>query len=224
MYWTAVAAPIKNAFAIDLCARYQLRKAERHEAAPFDVAIRLVPSRFRPCQPRPNRKTGRQKPLRAIVPSRPGSTIVDIIARVGFEQLSAQLDSRSRPRTVQAPVQGTTASGMVAKAYPDGYTILVNSSAHTIAPAFYPSLGYDPARISAAVIPLGDLPRCWYPAVPIQNRWRPRRRSQGQAVHADSPRPASARRPISARCAFNQAPASRPCMSHSRAVSTYGKS
>ena len=96
------------------------------------------------------------KPLRAIVPYAAG-TITDIIPRVVFEQLSAQL---GQPITVEnrPGAGGTTGSSMVAKADPDGYTILVNSSAHTIAPAFYPSLGYDPARDFSAVIPLGDLP------------------------------------------------------------------
>jgi tripartite-type tricarboxylate transporter receptor subunit TctC len=36
--------------------------------------------------------------------------------------------------------------------------VLVNSSAHTIAPALYSKLGYDPARDFAAVIPLGISP------------------------------------------------------------------
>lgn len=96
------------------------------------------------------------KPLHVIVPFAAG-TITDIIPRVVFEQLSAQLGQsivvENRPGA-----GGTTAAGMVAKADPDGYTVLVHSSAHTIAPAFYPSLGYDVARDFAAVIPLGDLP------------------------------------------------------------------
>jgi tripartite-type tricarboxylate transporter receptor subunit TctC len=53
---------------------------------------------------------------------------------------------------------GTIGAGVVAKAEPDGYTILAHSSAHTIAPALYPSLGYHPARDFAAVVPLGVSP------------------------------------------------------------------
>ena len=60
-------------------------------------------------------------------------------------------------RTV--PARGTTtAAGLVAKADPDGYTILVNSSAHTIAPALYPNLSYDPATDFSAVALLGVVP------------------------------------------------------------------
>ena len=115
----------------------------------FCLALSALPATAQP-------QSWPTKPLRAIVPFAAG-TIVDIIARVAFEQLSAQL---RQPITVEnrPGAGGTTGAGMVAKADPDGTTLLVNSSAHTIAPAFYPSLGYDPARDFAAVIPLGDLP------------------------------------------------------------------
>ena len=36
---------------------------------------------------------------------------------------------------------------------PDGYTILVNSAAHTIAPALYPNLSFNPATDFSAVAP-----------------------------------------------------------------------
>ena len=52
----------------------------------------------------------------------------------------------------------TTAAGFVAKADPDGYTLLVNSAAHTIAPALHPALNYNPATDFAAVAMLGVLP------------------------------------------------------------------
>lgn len=96
------------------------------------------------------------KPLRAIVPYGAGST-TDIVPRVVFEQLSQQLRQtivvENRPGA-----GGTIGANFVAKSDPDGYTLLVNSTAHTIAPSLYPNLGYDPARDFAAVIPLGISP------------------------------------------------------------------
>ena len=96
------------------------------------------------------------KPLRAIVPIAAGS-VLDIVPRVVFEHLSTQLGQsivvENRPGA-----GGTIGSSYVAKSEPDGYTILVNSSAHTIAPALQPNLTYDPVRDFAAVVPLGVSP------------------------------------------------------------------
>jgi tripartite-type tricarboxylate transporter receptor subunit TctC len=96
------------------------------------------------------------KPLRAIVPIAPGS-ITDIVPRVVFEQLSAQLGQtivvENRPGGAQ-----TIGANAVAKSDPDGYTFLANSAAHAIAPALNANLGYHPARDFAAVIPLGIVP------------------------------------------------------------------
>ena len=44
---------------------------------------------------------------------------------------------------------------MVARADPDGYTILINSSAHSAIPAIYPNVPYDATRDFAAVASLG---------------------------------------------------------------------
>jgi len=96
------------------------------------------------------------KPLKAIVPIAAGS-ITDIVPRVVFEQLSAQLGQsiivENRPGAAQ-----TIGPNVVAKSDPDGYTLLINSSAHTIAPSLHPNLSYHPARDFAAVIPLGIMP------------------------------------------------------------------
>jgi tripartite-type tricarboxylate transporter receptor subunit TctC len=96
------------------------------------------------------------KPLKVIVPAAAGST-VDIIPRIVFEQLATQL---GQPIIIEnRGGAGTTiGSAAVAKAEPDGYTLLVNSPAHTIAPALYPGLAYHPSRDFAAVIPLGISP------------------------------------------------------------------
>jgi len=96
------------------------------------------------------------KPLTAIVPVGAGSS-TDIVHRLVLEQLSAQL---GQPIVVENRVGagGTIGSSFVAKAAPDGYTILAHGSAHTIAPALYKSLSYDPARDFVAVAPVGVSP------------------------------------------------------------------
>ncbi len=96
------------------------------------------------------------QPLKVIVPAAAGST-VDIIPRVVFEQLSSQL---GQPILVEnrAGAGATLGSSIVAKSMPDGYTILVSSSALTIAPALYPNLSYRPSVDFSAVTPLGVSP------------------------------------------------------------------
>jgi tripartite-type tricarboxylate transporter receptor subunit TctC len=46
----------------------------------------------------------------------------------------------------------------VAKAEPDGYTLLINAAAHSGAPAAYPNLPYDAANDFAAVACFGSVP------------------------------------------------------------------
>jgi len=93
------------------------------------------------------------KPIRAVVPVGAGSS-TDIVHRIVLEQLSLQL---GQPVVVENRVGagGTIGSALVAKAAPDGTTLLAHGSAHTIAPALYKSLPYDPARDFAAVAPVG---------------------------------------------------------------------
>jgi tripartite-type tricarboxylate transporter receptor subunit TctC len=96
------------------------------------------------------------KPIRAIIPFGAGSA-TDVVPRIVLEQLSAQL---GQPIVVEnrGGAGGTIGSAMVAKAEPDGYTILVNSSAHTITPSIYPNLSYDVARDFVAVAAVGNVP------------------------------------------------------------------
>ena len=93
------------------------------------------------------------KPVRAIVPLGAGST-TDIVPRVVFEQLSEQLGQTIVVEN-RAGAGGTIGTGIVARAPPDGYTILASGSVHTISPSLYKNLNYDPAQDFSAVIPLG---------------------------------------------------------------------
>jgi tripartite-type tricarboxylate transporter receptor subunit TctC len=96
------------------------------------------------------------KPIRAIVPFTAGSA-VDIIPRTVFEQLGVAL-GQSVIVENRSGAGGTLGAAAVARADPDGYTILANSSAHTVIPSLYPNAPYDTARDFAGVIPLGSLP------------------------------------------------------------------
>jgi len=96
------------------------------------------------------------RPLHVIVPYAAG-TFTDIVPRIVLEQVSAQI---GQPIVIEnrPGAGGSMGAGTVAKAAPDGYTLLVNSSAQTIAPALYPGLSYDPARDFIAVMPLASTP------------------------------------------------------------------
>jgi len=96
------------------------------------------------------------KPIRAIVPYTAGGAI-DIVSRTVAQQLSAQLGQpiviESRPGA--GGVIGTAA---VAKADPDGHTILLTASSHTISPWANASLPYDTVGDLAGITPLASLP------------------------------------------------------------------
>lgn len=96
------------------------------------------------------------KPLRAIVPVGAGSS-TDIVHRIVLEQLSLQL-GQSIVVENRLGAGGTIGTAVVAKAPPDGYTLLANGAAHTIAPSLYKNLPYDPVRDFVAVVPLGSSP------------------------------------------------------------------
>jgi tripartite-type tricarboxylate transporter receptor subunit TctC len=94
--------------------------------------------------------------IRLISPFPPGSA-VDAVARPVFDQVSRQIGQtivfESRPGA-----GGTIGMAAVAKAEPDGYTLLVNSSVHTITPSTYSKLPYDTVRDFAGIIPLAQFP------------------------------------------------------------------
>jgi tripartite-type tricarboxylate transporter receptor subunit TctC len=96
------------------------------------------------------------KPIHAIVPFTAGSA-TDIVARTVFEPLSHEL-GQSIIVENRAGAGGMIGAGMVAKADPDGYSLLVSSSSHTIIPALYPKVPYDTVQDFTGVIPLGSLP------------------------------------------------------------------
>ena len=97
-----------------------------------------------------------KQPIRAMIPFSAGSTL-DIVGRIVLEPLSTQLGQTIVVEN-RGGAGGTIGTAAVAKAEPDGYTVLINASAHSAAPAAYPNAAYDPARDFSAVIPFGTVP------------------------------------------------------------------
>ena len=88
-----------------------------------------------------------------MIPFAAGSSL-DIVGRLVLDPLSSQL---GQPVVVEnrGGAGGTIGTGLVAKAEPDGYTILIQASAHSAAPAAYPNITYDVAKDFVAIIPFG---------------------------------------------------------------------
>ena len=84
------------------------------------------------------------KPVRMIVPFTAGSNI-DIIARPVGQKLS-EIWGQSVVIENRPGAGGTLGAGLVAKSQPDGYTVLLNSSAQAINPSLYASLPYEHTR------------------------------------------------------------------------------
>src|SRR5262245_78536 len=96
------------------------------------------------------------RPIRVIIPLSAGAA-TDIMARAVFDQVSQQV---GQPIVVEnRPGAGNTIGmAAVAQAEPDGYTILANSSTHTVSPATRSKLPFNVTTDLSGVIPLGNMP------------------------------------------------------------------
>ena len=94
------------------------------------------------------------KPIKAFIPFGAGSA-TDVVTRAVFDLLAMEL---GQPIVIEnrGGAGGTLGVGAVVRAEPDGYTILANSSAHTIAPWIVPNVPYDTARDLAGALMIGQ--------------------------------------------------------------------
>lgn len=96
------------------------------------------------------------KPIRVIVPFAAGST-TDIIARAIADKVGASL---GQPLVIdnRGGASGTIGQQAVATAAPDGYTIMIHSSSHTVSPSTFAKLPFDTVADFAGVTPISSLP------------------------------------------------------------------
>src|SRR3954463_12492717 len=81
------------------------------------------------------------KAVQMIVAFTPGSA-VDIVGRIVAERLS-QMWGQPVVSDNRAGAGGSIGSNVVARAAPDGYTLLVTSNAHIVNPSIFAKLPYD---------------------------------------------------------------------------------
>jgi tripartite-type tricarboxylate transporter receptor subunit TctC len=96
------------------------------------------------------------RPLKIVVPIDAGST-TDYIARTLAEQLLLPL-GQSIVVENRSGAGGSIGTAFVARAAPDGYTLLVVSSAHTVNPAIHSALPYNTATDFSGISMLVTLP------------------------------------------------------------------
>ena len=109
------------------------------------------------------------KPIRMLV-GFPAGGPTDVVGRIIAEKLAGQLGQpvliENRPGAA-----GNIAAEQVARAAPDGYTLLYASNAIAISPAIYAKLGFDPLKDLTPVTETGtgSLVFLVHPSVPVKS-------------------------------------------------------
>lgn len=130
------------------------------------------------------------KPVRMIVPF-PAGGATDLFARVLSQKLGDKLGNsvvvENRPGA-----GGTIGSDLVAKATPDGYTLLLaTSSTHSIGPSLNPRMPYDAVRDFTPIVHVGNAPSIMLvpnnsPATSVQSWIEYAKKNPGKLNYASS--------------------------------------
>jgi tripartite-type tricarboxylate transporter receptor subunit TctC len=106
--------------------------------------------------------------IKATIPFGAGSA-TDVVPRLVFDRLAAEL---GQPIVIEnrAGAGGTLGTALVAKAAPDGYSILAHSSALTIAPAIFTNLTFDATKDLSSVLMIGSSANVMI--VPASRPWK----------------------------------------------------
>jgi len=109
-----------------------------------------------------------ERPIRIVVPFGPGGG-ADIFGRLVAQRLGETL---GQTLVENRPGAGSTVGiEFVARAQPDGHTLLLSSAAFSAVAALYPKLGYDPLRDFAPVSTVATVPQVIvaHPSLPVKS-------------------------------------------------------
>src|SRR5918996_5294508 len=88
-------------------------------------------------------QTWPSRPIRYVVPFAAGAGVLDIMARIVAQRLTEKLDQQvvvdNKPGA-----GGNVGADIVAKAAPDGYTMLMANTALVVSPYLYAKMTFDP--------------------------------------------------------------------------------
>src|SRR6185436_4505158 len=106
------------------------------------------------------------RPIRMIVPVSPGAT-TDTLTRAVAAKLAESLGQQVVVDN-RAGASAIIGTDLAAKAAPDGYTLVVITSTHTINPSLHKSLPFDPVRDFSPVTLMASSPTVLvvHPSVP----------------------------------------------------------
>ena len=109
------------------------------------------------------------KPVHVII-TFPAGSATDIVGRVVAQKLSEFWGQPVLPEN-RAGAGGAIGTAVVAKSAPDGYMLLINSSAHAVNPAIYAKLPYDTLKDFVDIAPLAGQPNVLVvaPSSPIKS-------------------------------------------------------
>src|SRR6478735_11687547 len=96
------------------------------------------------------------KPIRVIVPFAAGSS-TDIIARAIADKMGQSMGQQLVIEN-KGGASGTIGQAQVAAAAPDGYTIMVHSSSHTVSPHTFAKLPFDTEKDFVGITPISSTP------------------------------------------------------------------
>src|SRR5215471_9755144 len=107
-------------------------------------------------------------PVRVIVPFSPGGAVdgpIRVIAQEMSKRLGQSVVIENRPGA-----GATIGSDVVAKAQPDGYTLLLASQTNAISATLYPKLSFDPVADFAPISLIGRAPGVVvvHPSLPVK--------------------------------------------------------
>jgi tripartite-type tricarboxylate transporter receptor subunit TctC len=109
------------------------------------------------------------RPVKLIVPFAPGG-FTDVVARILGQKLSVAMGQQFVIEN-KAGAGSTIGTDFVAKAAPDGYTLVMVSTTHVISPSIYKNMPYDPIKSFTVISKLVDSPYVLLvnPKVPARN-------------------------------------------------------
>jgi tripartite-type tricarboxylate transporter receptor subunit TctC len=109
------------------------------------------------------------KPIRLVVPF-PAGASSDIVGRMLGQKLAEQMGEQIVPDN-RPGAGGNLGIGYVAKAAPDGYTMVIATASIAVSPSLYAKLGYDPIKDLAPIARLTSIPNVLlvHPSVPAKN-------------------------------------------------------